>query len=223
MAQTNVTDMLGPIAQECRDCPIPTMVRDYVDAVRMFCRKSMWLQQDITTVDTVANTATYSLGTDTYAEFIGVKRLVLERAAGDLRELTEKASRFWDLNASASVPEFYEYVPDGQVRLYKTPDGAYPLTITAHIQPKRAATSIDTRVVTRWEEEMRWGALARLLLIPGMPFTSPQRALDCERKFNVAIASAQAQADRGYNPGADTVDVTGGPPSGMVRSAILPI
>jgi hypothetical protein len=199
------------------------LTRAYVDTARMFCRKSMWLRQDITTVDTVANTISYSLGTDTYAEFFGVKKVVLERATGDLRELTEKDSRFWDLNASASLPEFYEYVPDATIRLYKTPDGAYPLTITAFIQPKRTATSIDSRLLTRWEEEIKKGTLARALMIPGMPFTDPLRAMLYDADFKLACASAQAQADRGYNPGADTVDVTGGPPSGMVRTAILPI
>lgn len=223
MAQTNITDMLGPIAQECRDCPIPTLVRAYVDAVRMFCRKSMWLRQDITSMTTVSDTVSYSMGTDTYAEFIGVKRVMLQRSVGDIRELTEKDSRFWDANASASVPEFYEYVPDATIRLYKTPDGAYPLTITAFIQPKRTATSIDSRLLTRWEEEIKKGTLARTLMITGMPFTDQRRAMLYDAEFRLSWAQAQAQADRGYNPGADTVDVTGGPPSGMIRSAILPI
>lgn len=219
MAQTNVTDLLAPIAEICRECPIPTMIRNYVDAAREFCRRSTWLRETVTGA-TIASQTMYSIGGDVYSEVVGIVAVSLTAATAEERPLTEKESGEWDPTADADTPSYYQYVPMGQMALYPTPDAIYPLTVAVVIQPVVNASSVDSRLVPTMDEWIRKGALMRLHKIKGTPWYDALEAENLRRQFEVHIASASHQADRGYNPAARTTEQPGNP-SGMFRTQIL--
>lgn len=222
MAQTAVIDLLGPVAELCRGCPNPTLTRAYIDATRIFCQKSRFLQVTSTSQSTAIATVDYTITPVSDNDIIGLFRVVMVEASGKVRDLVEKAADDWDLNDIAGVPEFYEYVPHGQFRLHKTPDAVYPLRLTSILQPTRASTTIDSRLVTTWEETLRDGALSKVLLIPKMPWTDPVAARMRAAEFSIGCNTANIQVSRGNNPGARSSDLPG-PPSGMIRSQILPL
>lgn len=207
MAQKAVIDLLADVAQRCRNAPTRTLIGAYVRAARLFCSGSRWLTASIEGA-TVAGTQSYSLGSDTYAEIFGVAGITLYRSADDPVSLGQGDSSDWDPTEDQAEPEVYQYLPEAQVALHPTPDAAYDMTIAVWTTPKRGSTSIDDRLVTRWEYALQDGALAYLLGLTGVPWSDPQAALVHEAKFRAAITQAANIAALGANPAGSPLRVS---------------
>lgn len=143
----------------------------------------------------------YSLGSDTYAEIFGVAGITLYESADEPVPLVESLTGQWDPTEEQDVPEFYAYLPEAQVALHPTPDAAYSMTIGVRITPKRGATSIDDRLVTKWEYALQDGALAYLLALPDVAWANLPLAQVHGQRFEDAINRAATSAALGYNPG----------------------
>lgn len=221
MAQIDVVDLLSNVTQICRECPSATLIRAYIDATRAFCQKSRWLRAAIPGA-TTADQPNYSLGSDAYHEVIGIKAASITISSTNAYPLTEGDPGLWNPLDATGEPELYAYIPNGQFALHDTPAGAYDLLVTAVIQPRRDAVSIDDRLVAKWHKTLEAGALAYLLSLPRMPWTDKVEYRLQDAMFNVDCARASAHEQRGYNPGADLTDRPG-PPSGALRTKILPI
>ena len=201
MAQQAVIDIVADVAQICRQAPTPTLIAAYVRAARRLCLGSRWLVASIDGV-TGAGDKNYSLGSDTYAEIFGLAGITLYRSADDPVVLIESDSALWNPADDNGVPELYQYLPEAQVTLHKTPGAIYDITFGAVITPKRGATSIDARLCTKWEYALQDGALAYLLSLPNVAWTDAQEAKMREARFLGHIQSAANAASIGFNPGA---------------------
>jgi len=200
MAQKAVIDLLPDVAQICRQAPTPTMIAAYVRAARRFCLESRWLVVSIAGA-TAAGTQAYSLGSDTYAEIFGVAGITLYKSADDPIALVENNSGGSDPTEPQATPNVFQYLPEAQVALHPTPDAAYDMTIAALIAPKRGATSIDDRLVTKWECALQDGALSYLLALPDVPWSNLQLAQAHDGRFGAAISQAANVASLGFNTG----------------------
>ena len=98
------------------------------------------------------------------------------------------------------TPElFYQITPsDSAVFLWPLPDQtvADGLGIRASFEPARNATSLDDKLYGS-VQTIAYGALARLLIMPGQPFTNPALAEEYERRFSSAISASRGEARRG--------------------------
>ena len=222
MAQTNVTDLLGSIAEQCRECPVPTMVRNYIDTSRDFCRRTRWLRKTVTGIATVIDQVTYTITADTNNDFLGIFSLDLLESATKTRQLVEQAAEFWDPDAASEIPERFEYVPTGTFKLDPAPSGVYSLIVEAFMQPKKAATSIDTRLADECDQALELGVLARLKAIGGMPWSDPVGAVTNAMSFEAKVGTYSILADSGNNAGG-RASVCGGPPNARIRSRVLKI
>lgn len=222
MAQTNVLDLLGSISEQCRECPIPTMLRVYNDVARDFCRRTRWLRKTINSIDTVIDQTDYVLTADTYNDYLGVYSVALQEDATKTIYLVEQASSFWDPDQESDLPDRFEYVPNGIIRLDSPPNAVYPLVVVAFMQPKRADTTIDSTLADNWEEGLKAGVVSRLKGIPRMPWSDPADARMQGLEYNSQVGSASILADSGNNPGGRT-GTCGGPPNARIRSRILTI
>ncbi len=201
MAQQAVIDLLGDVAQICRQAPTPTLIAAYVRAARRFCLESRWLVVEVPGV-TEAGTKTYALGTDPYAEIFGIAGITLYESATEPVILDEGDSGLWDPTEPQAVPSEYQYLPEAQFALHATPNAVYNMTIGAVITPKRGVNSIDSRLVTKWEYALQDGALAYLLALPNVAWSNLQLAQVHEEKFLARAMDAANIASLGYNPGA---------------------
>lgn len=222
MAQVLVTDVISQVAQICRQCPTQTMVQAYIRAARKLCARSRWMRVNVAG-STIATPATevYALGSDPYAEVIGIQAMEVEVAADDIRPVTPDYSGKWDKTDDASVPEFYQYVPHGQFALHPLADAVYPLTITLVLQPKRGVNSVRDDLVVKWDEALDAGTLAYLLKLPGMPWTDKGEANVQDAIFIDWINRATSAAQRDFNAGADPTDADG-QHSGTVLTGLSP-
>lgn len=200
MAQQPVIDLLGDVAQACRQAPTPALIAAYVRAARRFCTKSRWLVVSIQG-QTTAGESRYALGSDPYAEIFGIAGITLYESPTQYAALSESDSKEWSPTAAPGLPEFYQYLPEAQVALHVTPDAAYDMTIGACITPKRGANSIDTTLATKWEYVLQHGALAHLLALPDVAWANLQLAQVHEALFIEGCHDAANAASLGFDPG----------------------
>lgn len=197
MAQIQVFDLLAPIAQVCRGCNVTTMTDAYVRAVRELCQRSRVFQSTLlgsTTIDVPV----YNLGSDAYHEVFGVRGVSVEVSPDDIRGLDDRSGSEWDQTDASDVPEFYQYIPEGQLAIHPKPNAVYPLTITLLLQPKIGSNSIDDSLVVKWSEAFIAGALAYLLRLPGVAWTDKAEAERMDTDFKSWIVKASSAAERRY-------------------------
>lgn len=224
MAQVQVVELLSEVTQLCRECPTVTLVQAYISAARQFCNKSRWLVRRVD-MATAVDVPVYLVPGFEFEEVIGINAMSLAENPTTVDALTEGFSGGWNPNApntGGEVPSEYQYIPEGRFALYRTPAQVYPIALSAVLQPKAAAVSIDASLLPSWDFCLQAGALAYLLNLPRTPWTDKPEARVQMIIFNGLVNQAASSAMRGYNAGAATTDRSGST-SGGLRTRILPI
>ncbi len=222
MAQTDVVTLLESIAEQCRECPRPTLVRNYIDVCRDFCERTRWLTKTVTGIATAVDQVSYTITADTYNDLFGVFSIDLLESATKIRQLVEQASEFWDPDAASDIPERWEYVMTGQFKLDPPPAAAYDLVVEAFMRPKKTATSIDSRLADECDQAIEYGVLSRVKAIINMPWSDPRGADMNGRMYESNVGTYSALADRKHNAGSRG-SVVGGAPNSRTRSRVLKI
>lgn len=101
------------------------------------------------------------------------------------------------LQSASGMPRAFTEPAPGAIALYPIPDAAYPLTIRAAMKPKRSAKEVEDVLFENWVEEISHGALQRLFLTPGMPFTNDKLAVFHAGQFKAGVNKALLEAARG--------------------------
>lgn len=166
-------------------------------------------------------TTLYSLGSDTYNEICGISAIDITDADGKIDGLTERKSSEFDLNDEAGIPEFYQYVPEGQFVVHTKPDAVYQLSVGLILQPKKGSNSVDDTLLVNWDRTMESGALAYLLRLD-QPWKNGVEAEKNRLLFNADIKRATMAAQSGYNAGAQATNRVG-PRSARTRTKMLAI
>ena len=225
MAQVPLAELLTDITLLCREAPGIVLQGAYLRAARMFCGKTRWLQKP-SAFTTEADKVVYTIPPpDDFTDVIGIHAASLTEDSTKINVLTEGYSGEWDPNQVADtsrVPDSYQYVPEGQMALYRTPNQAWQVNLTAVVQPKRDAPSIDATLVIAWDYALQAGALMYLLNLARTPWTDKVEARAQEAKFVGLCNQAHMSMQRGFNAGAQTTDRAGSS-SGAIRTRILPI
>lgn len=199
MNYVDVFNHLQPVAQIARGCPTPTLRQAYVDAMRQWCSETQWLRIAIAGA-TTADTAQYSLGSDTYVEILAVAAM---SGTHDSQQwpLVKGDPSGWNANAGTDRPRFYTYVPEGQFALFPTPDDTYNLTVTAIVQPKAGVTQVPSTPLVKYARVFEAGALAYLLAMKDTGWHNPREADTQMRVFKSGISNGKAEVQRNFNTG----------------------
>lgn len=204
MAQVQVMDVIADVAQIARQAPNATLIGAYIRAARKFCRESRWYRASLSGA-TEAGTRTYSLGSDTYLEVLGMRAASAAAATGDPWPLGVSNTSTWGTSTQQGKPRRYAYIPEAQFALDPIPDGIYTLNLTLVLQPKKGAASVPEELLTKWDQALQDGALSYLLDIPGMPWTDQMQAERRRRAFQAAISNARADEQREFNAGSQFI------------------
>lgn len=213
MSFVHVLDRIADVAQQCRGAPNSTLIGAYVRAARKFCRETRWYRATVTG-QTEAGTRSYSLGSDTYLEILGLRAVSADQD-GQTWALAPADTTAWNPNRGQGRPAAFSYIPEGQVALDPIPDDVYGLTCTLVLQPKEGATQVPDSLLVKWDQALQDGALAYLLDLHGMPWTDKAAAELKRRAFQSAINNARADEQREFNTGPTFIKrrrfVTGSP------------
>lgn len=201
MANVNIEDLIVDVAQVVRRCPTATLLQAYSRAAHDFFRQSRWWRVSVTGA-TVAGTQVYSLGSDPYADIIGIKAMQGSFSTPTVYfPLSPSDPTSWNPSFENQQPLTYAYVPEGQFALFPIPDAVYNILVTAQVAPKHGATVLDEALLPKWRQSIEAGALAYLLNIPRQPWTNPQEAVRQAVRFQAGVANAKADEQREFNTG----------------------
>ena len=106
-------------------------------------------------------------------------RELLPKATRDLDRLLPE----WRTNAdiSSGVPSYYTQVDQSTLRIVPAMEGS--VYICLRLKPAQDATDIPDFIAAEYREVIAWGALGRLLTIPGQSYTSPDLGQFYAQKF----------------------------------------
>lgn len=191
-----IRDVLPFLASDPSDPFTETVIKR---AAIEFCRES-WVWKHVTEAEDV------TVGEDTYdidipngsavamVMDVGLNGVPLEAKQVDWLNINVPT---WRTNAS--TPKYYTQTEPGQIMLAPTPseNTAGALVITVALQPARSATGFPEWISNKFPYAITDGALAKLMLVPGKPWTDLAGGADRRVLFDAAIANARAMAASG--------------------------
>jgi hypothetical protein len=151
--------------------------------------------------DVVAGEAFYDLEPDTGTEVSAVMDVACNGVP-----ITNKSLEWLDRElpgwrTTRTTPKYFTQVDTEQIILAPVPDVNITsgLTMTLALEPSQSATGFPGWIWSRHIEDITAGALYRLMLMPGKPWTDLPNGADRRKQFEAAIASARASAVRGLS------------------------
>lgn len=154
-----------------------------MDSVIAFCEDSQAIREYASDFPTSATVNYYSIPDKTYetvARFMTVKvdGVEIEPATTDIGPLLTPIQ-----NSKPTV--YYTRRTDSvlQLMVYPTPDAAYTLSVECAWKPFRNASVVQDDIYNIWVETIVNGALGRLMMTPGQPFSNPAEG---ERRLMLA-------------------------------------
>lgn len=174
-------------------CPLPLVDHHLRAATIDLCQRSKRLKFDMPAFDTVAGQPTYALSPGTKMETVSI---LAAAVSGELIDPATRAELSIGDDWSTETGQPTKYLMDGDdetVRLWKMPDGVYPVTLTLAIKPSESATGVEQWFADRYRRTIARGALAELLALPKQAWTDlPMAAIRFEQ-FEAGVRSAEAQ------------------------------
>lgn len=104
-----------------------------------------------------------------------------------------------DDQQNSSSMRYYQPTPT-QLSLTPLPTQAIELVVTVAYAPTRKATGVEDWVYQRHLETVADGALARLYVLPGQPWSNPELAGFHAERFRTAAERLRADAMRAFVP-----------------------
>jgi hypothetical protein len=161
-----------------------------------FCAQSMAWKYTHPDISVVAATASYNfvpptgavVHAITYAEFDGTEIGCRTGESGILID---------DWRNQTGTPE-YVFGGSTSLMLVPTPDVTGTLSMEVALKPSTSAAGIDDSIFNEYREAIIHGALARMMLSPKKPYSSPPLATYHQQQFTVLTGQAGMRQDRNY-------------------------
>ena len=170
-----------------------------------FCEKSLILQRDHDPVSLKKGVVDYDLEPPRGYIVVKVMKAWLEDAQLDplapdfVREASVYNRLFSSYQDKSSTPRVYLQKDERSVSVWNPPEKDYPngLTMRVALKPTRASESIENVILEDYAEAIASGALSRLMMSVGKPYTNVEMAGVHKGLFQQAINVARARALHG--------------------------
>ena len=170
-----------------------------------FCEKSLILTRDHDPVDVQTGVVDYDLSPPSGYVVVKVMRAWLENspltplAPDVVRDASVYNRLFSSYQSQASTPNAFLQKEERTVSVWPVPDKDYPsgLTMRVALKPSRASETIDNVILEDYAEAIASGALSRLMMSAGKPYTNVEMAAVHKGLFQQAINLARQRATHG--------------------------
>jgi hypothetical protein len=118
-------------------------------------------------------------------------------------ELEPKATRDVDALArgwrtgelGTGLPQYVTQIEQNAIRIVPAMDGT--LYLCLRLKPAQDANILPDFLGSEYREVIGWGALGRILMVPGQPYTNPDMAAFFMGRFNSKIDSLSTKGTKG--------------------------
>lgn len=175
------------------------------NAVIEFCEKSLVVQRDHDPVTLIEGKVDYDLEPPGGYLVVKVMKAWLENnpldpLAPDLvREAGVYNRLFSSYQKANSTPRAYLQKDERTITVWSPPEKKYPngLTMRVALKPTRASTEVEDVVFEDYAEVIASGALSRLMMSAGKPYTNIEMAAVHKSLFQQGINVARSRALHG--------------------------
>lgn len=199
------------VAPHVPGAPDPLIEQAIRDVCIDFCDATN-IVQSVEAQSTVAGEPEYPVATPTQQRLVSVlqvtyKAVPLSYVAIDAVAHGAATRAAYDTvvePARGTPRSYYQRTPsDDAIYLWPVPDLSETdaIAVRASFAPTRTATQVDDVLFDEWLPDIVTGALARLMMVPAMPFTNPKMALEYDKIFRGSKAAALAHSRRGSGRG----------------------
>lgn len=187
--------MGGRVSLHVPGIPSPLIVHSLREAAIDLCRRSKCWREDLSATVLTAGfpyTAVPTTGAVTVPRVSKVLRVIADGLKPPLDEIDEREAslRFDDWKATTGTLDAFTENPVGVIRLVPLPATTVDLEITVALEPDETATGIDDFVYNEHRETIISGAVYRLAMIPGKPWTNFDVALIHKKIFEDGVDDA---------------------------------
>lgn len=194
MAQTPYSDLITDVLPHLAADPSYPVTELAIKRVAIdFCRQS-WIWRHLCDPQSLlANVAEYDLDFPSAAEVVKVLSV---RANGlDL----EPSADVMPNEGNVGVPRQFYQLDTSTLHITPVPDMnvVNGLMVSLALQPSLRATGLPSWIASRYVDGLVSGAIARLMLMPGKPWTDLNAGVYHQARFEAAVATARADAVHG--------------------------
>ncbi|CAG2132522.1 phage adaptor protein [Cupriavidus numazuensis] len=204
MSTTKYTDLFNEVLPELPGVGQDLAANAIRNTIIEFCHGSWAWRYFMDPMPVLANLNTYELDPPPGAEV--VQALVVKVDGKELppSNETDVTARYPRWQTEAGTPKCYLTDDPSQIILAPVPDTKIPggLVVTVALQPTRTSTTFPTWIWSRYFDGLAAGAKARLMAMPGKPWTSPQLFQLYRGQFEAAMAGAKVESLKSLSRGA---------------------
>ena len=186
-------------------CPQVLALHEIKRAAQDLMRASRAWQAELPAQAVAADAATVTLTPPSGAEVVQVERAWVDgkrlpQVAPDVLDM-ERGDN-WTEHTGAGPTHFVQLQPE-VLRLYPIPTAPAATGLVARVSlcPADSAEGLDDGLARRYRNVILAGARARLMLMPGKAWSSPELALAAAAGFQGGVDSAHHDAIRGFGRG----------------------
>ncbi len=198
MSTTKYTDLLNEVMPELSGANIDLVTNEIRNSVIAFCNGSDIWRAWLDPIDVVGAVATYDVTTDA-----GTDLVTLLSVKYDGRTLTprnEDQLDEWHPRWRTELRHSDHYMQQDQdtFTLACVPPDSLPggLLLSVSLQPERTSQSFPGWIYSQYWDGVTAGAKARMMRMPGKPWSNPQMAAFYQTTFDSETAGARADAAR---------------------------
>lgn len=187
----NLSAYLSRVLPSVDACPAPIAEQAVRDAIDSFCRQSR-IYRGVQTVALTSGDGTYTLTPPANAVVV---ETLYARIGDDLLEplIPELESRLLIGNGK---PEYIKHTTPGDIEILPAPAETGSMSVTVIYSIDLTTTDFPS-ILDQWREEISFGAMARLMVMPNKPWSNPQMAAGYQTMFNAGARDAAAKATLG--------------------------
>jgi len=175
-------------------CPDATIDKFLIEAVREFCRKSYFYQEELS-INVVASTATYTVTPSSSQELITVTSVRVD-------DVPYAPVRTQEVNDVVGDWQYqsYRFEPNSSVTVYPTPteNVTNGLVVQAVIMPPENTTTVPDVIYRHHKETIVAGALYYILSMQNEAWSNTPLAATKRAEFISGMNTAKRQRSTGF-------------------------
>lgn len=197
MANIPYTELLDEVLPSLAADPSDPVTENAIKrAVIEFCAGSWIWRHFPDPIDVVAGEAYYQLESPSGADITVVVDAQHDRAPIHARSTSWLDAEIPGWRTIRKTPKYYTQIDTEEIILAAVPESSITggLTLTLALQPSQTAAGFPKWIFNQYLYDLANGAIAKLMLMPGKPWTDLQNGADRRARFDGAIANARASA-----------------------------
>lgn len=202
---TNHSAFLDYVLPQVPGCTRAMALLEIKNTIIDFCEKSLILQEDHDPVTAVANVMDYDFEPPSNRLVVKILRAWYkgQELDGQSIDMVTTPSVFNQQSGylvNVGDPRVYLQKDARSFSVYPIPAEtlASSITLRVALKPTRSVLTIDDLIYEEYAEIIGHGALARLYLSPGKPYTNPQLAAARNALYITGLNVARDRAQNGY-------------------------